>query len=156
MKNNFSVDAHKQKELELKSSGDISLIKARRAAFIARFIVLREAKRSKAHRTIELLKWEETTTAEQLAGIFRDIFVQNHDNMSVVDRDIKRALSHANRSIEHFVEEYAKRASNNFIDALIDYDYSNQLLFCDGETPKMDGWRLPSELLKVRDEKQTG
>ena len=152
MKNNFTVEHHKGKEEQLKSSGNISLIMARRTAFVARFIVLRESKRSKAHRTIELLKWDEATTAEHLAKVFRDIFLENKDNMAVVDRDIKRALAHANRSIEHFVEEYAKRASNSFIDALVDYDYSNQLLFCDGETPKMDGWRLPSELMKLTDE----
>lgn len=127
------------------------LIRARRTAFIARFIVLRESKRTRAHRVIEMMDWEDLTSAEQLALRFRDVFVQNGDNMVPVDRDIKRALAHASRSLNHFIEEYATRSTLNFIDALYDYERSNTLLFGESdEQPKPGGWRLPQELLKTK------
>jgi hypothetical protein len=123
-----------------------SIIKASRTAFIARFIVLREGKRTRAHRRIEELVWEEDTTAEELATTIRNIFLENGDLMEFVDRDIKRALAHSSRSISFFVDEYLARATINFIDALIDYDRSNTLLFQAEEQPRPGGWRLPSEL----------
>lgn len=129
---------------------DIALIKARRTAFVSRFIVLREGKRSRAHRVIEMIGWEELTTAEELAEIIRNTFMENGDNMTPVERDIRRALGHANRSLNHFVSEYATRASGNFIEALWDYERSNALLFGHDERPKPGGWRLPQELEKIR------
>jgi hypothetical protein len=99
---------------------DTAVIEARRTAFVARFIVLREARRTRAHRTIEQLSWNKDTTAEELADLFRTAFKQNGDNMVPVNRDIRRALAHADRSINHFIGEYSSRATLNFIDALID------------------------------------
>ena len=126
-----------------------SLTKARRTAFVARFIVMREGKRSRAHRAIELTTWNDNTTAEELADIFRAVFKKNGDAMSPVERDIRRALAHANRSISFFVNEYETRSTTNFIDALFDYERSNSLLFGKDEQPKPGGWRLPKELLKI-------
>ena len=127
-----------------------ALVRARRTAFVARFIVLREAKRTKAHRIIELMSWEDLTSAEELCARFRQVFVENGDNMQPVDRDLRRALSHASRSLNYFISEYSVRSTMHFIDALIDYERSNCLLFGDDEQPKPGGWRLPRELLKIK------
>lgn len=126
-------------------------IRARRTAFVARFIVLRESKRTRAHRIIEMMDWSDETTAEELAAQFRDVFVKNGDNMTPVDRDINRALGHSSRSLNHFITEYSARATISFIDALWDYERSNVLLFGSDEQPKPGGWRLPQELTKIRD-----
>lgn len=127
-----------------------ALTRARRTAFIARFIVLREGKRSRAHRVIEQLEWDEFTTMEELVERIRAIFKENGDNMGPVERDIRRAVAHASRSLNHFVLEYASRATRNFIEALFDYERSNKLLFGADEQPKPGGWRLPSELARAR------
>lgn len=121
---------------------------ARRTAFIARFIVLREGKRTKAHRIIEKLTWDEDTTAEELAETIREIFVSNGDNMENIDRDLVRSFAHASRSITFFIKEYLERSTVTFIEALEDYELSNSLLFTGEEQPKPGGWRLPIELKK--------
>ncbi len=125
-------------------------IRARRTAFVARFIVLREAKRTRAHRSIELLRWSEETTAEELAETFREVFRENGDNMMPVERDIRRALGHSSRSLNHFIQEYARRATQSFIEALFDYERSNSLLFGNDEYPKPGGWRMPQELQRAQ------
>lgn len=125
-----------------------ALTRARRTAFVARFIVLRESKRSRAHRLIETMTWTDQTTAEELSEMVRQIFIDNGDNMAPVDRDIRRALAHANRSLNFFIQEYETRSTTNFIDALFDYERSNTLLFGSEDQPKPGGWRLPRELLK--------
>ncbi|MCB0318708.1 MAG: hypothetical protein KDD56_08115 [Bdellovibrionales bacterium] len=127
-------------------------IEARRTAFVARFIVLRESKRTKAHRIIEMMSWSPETTAEELAESFRKVFIENGDNMSPVDRDIRRALSHSTRSLNHFIKEYASRSTHNFIDALYDYERSNELLFGSEDQPKPGGWQLPKEIEKRKAE----
>ncbi len=116
---------------------------ARRTAFVARFIVLREARRTRAHRTIENLSWSPESTAEDLAKIFREAFVANGDKLGPVDRDVQRALKHADRSAHQFLEHYLCRATTNFCDALQDYLRSNELLFGDDEKeyPRVSGWR---------------
>ena len=129
---------------------ELANVQARRTAFVARFIVLREGKRSRAHRKIEMLAWDKYTTAEELADIVRTVFRENGDNMSPVERDVKRALAHASRSLNHFIREYATRATLNFIDSLWDYERSNMLLFGHDERPKPGGWRLPQELTKQK------
>jgi hypothetical protein len=126
-----------------------ALIRARRTSFTARFIVLREGKRSRAHRVIEMMTWDDLTTAEELYAKFRKAFVDNKDSMSPVDRDLKRAIAHADRSLTFFVREYNTRSTRSFIESLEDYGKSNQLLFGDDEQPKPGGWRLPSELRKL-------
>jgi hypothetical protein len=133
------------------SDVDKSIIRARRAAFVARFIVLREGKRTRAHRTIEMMEWEDLTTVEELAHRFREAFVENGDNMTPVDRDLRRALAHSFRSLKYFVAEYAQRATTDFIGALEDYGCSNELLFGGEEQPRSGGWRLPLELRKLRE-----
>lgn len=130
---------------------DPALIRARRTAFVARFIVLRESKRTRSHRIIEMMSWRDDTTAEELMSRFRDVFVENGDNMVPVERDLRRALAHSNRSITHFIAEYAARSTTNFIDALFDYERSNALLFGGDEQPKPGGWRLPKELAKSKE-----
>ena len=134
----------------LSPEDEMRLQRARRTAFVARFIVLREAKRTRSHRIIEMMEWSADCTAEALAARFRQVFVENGDSMGPVDRDIRRALAHASRSLQHFVREYEARCTVNFIEALIDYDRSNQLLFGDDEQPKPGGWRLPRELLRQK------
>lgn len=133
-----------------------ALVKARRTAFVARFIVLRESKRTKAHRIIEMMEWNQNTTVEELYEKFRQVFLDNGDNMTPVDRDLRRALAHASRSLNHFVQEYAARSTANFIEALYDYERSNKLLFGNDEYPKPGGWRLPAELEKARGHQVNG
>ena len=128
----------------------LSLIRARRTAFVARFIVLRESKRSRAHRAIEQMEWDDSVSAEELADRFRAAFIKNGDNMESVERDIRRSLAHANRSLNHFIEEYSTRSTLTFVGALYDYEKSNQLLFGDDEQPKLGGWRLPQELERLK------
>ncbi|NDC38950.1 MAG: hypothetical protein EBZ48_13020 [Proteobacteria bacterium] len=127
---------------------ELTGIEARRTAFIARFIVLRESKRSRAHRKIELLSWSKHTSAEELAGLIRAVFEENGDNMRPVDRDLRRALAHSSRSLNYFIAEYSSRATLNFVDSLWDYERSNALLFGGCDRPKPGGWRLPQELRK--------
>lgn len=134
---------------------DISIIKARRTAFVARFIVLREGKRTRAHRVIELMEWDELTTVEELAARFRQAFLDNGDSMMPVDRDLRRSLAHSFRSLKFFVSEYAQRATSDFITALEDYGRSNELLFTEEEQPRSGGWRLPRELRKLKEEKES-
>ena len=135
---------------------DRAIIRARRTAFVARFIVLREGKRTKAHRVIELMEWDELTTVEELAHRFRNAFSENGDNMFPVDRDLRRAVAHSFRSIKFFVTEYATRATQDFVEALVDYERSNQLLFSDDDAPKPGGWRLPKEIQRLKDERSLG
>ncbi len=130
--------------------GETTVVEARRTAFVARFIVLREARRTRAHRLIEKLSWHKETTAEELAEQFRKAFKENGDNMVPVNRDIRRALAHAERSINHFIGEYASRSTLNFVDALVDYERSNKLLFGEDEQPKTGGWRWINELIRER------
>lgn len=129
-----------------------ALVRARRTSFVARFIVLREGKRSKAHRIIEMMAWDDQTSVEELYQKFRDIFVANKDSMTPVDRDLRRALAHADRALTFFVREYNTRSTCSFIESLEDYGRSNQLLFGDDEQPKPGGWRLPGELRKLKSE----
>ncbi len=142
---------NKNPDVELTKAEELALVQAQRTAFVARFIVLREARRTRAHRVIEKMVWDATTTAEQLAQVFRNAYKENGDNMVPVDRDIRRALAHADRSLKHFVGEYASRANLNFIDSLCDYERSNRLLFGEDEQPKSGGWRLINELLRERE-----
>ena len=138
------VDAPIDPELEK------ATIRARRTAFVARFIVLRESKRTRAHRIIEMMEWDDQTTPDQLAQMFREVFKSNGDNMTPVERDLRRAIAHSSRSLNYFVREYATRATTNFIDALFDYERSNTLLFGADDQPKPGGWSLPKELLKQK------
>jgi len=131
------------------------LVRARRTAFVARFIVLREAKRSRGHRTIEMMEWSEGSTTEELYERIRKVFLDNGDNMTPVDRDLRRAMAHSMRSLHYFIHEYSSRSTLSFIDALFDYERSNKLLFGEDEQPKLGGWRLPSELSRMREKSRT-
>lgn len=146
-----NVDDLEYQRVEI-SPEELAIVQARRTAFVARFIVLREAKRTRAHRVIEMMEWDALTTAEDLADRFREAFVANGDNMMPVDRDIRRALAHASRSLNHFIREYAERGTRDFIEALFDYERSNALLFGEDEQPKPGGWRLPQELERAKEE----
>ena len=119
---------------------------ALRTAFVARFIVLREGRRSRAHRLIEQLEWTHGSTAQDLYQLFRQAFVQNGDRIGPVDRDLRRALEHAERSVDYFIDQYKGRATLSFRDALVDYRRSNQLLFGEDDqtdvvVPRSGGWR---------------
>jgi hypothetical protein len=133
-----------------------AILRARRTAFVARFIVLREGTRTRAHRVIELMEWEDLTTVEELAERFRQSFIDNGDNMVPVDRDIRRAMAHSHRSLKFFVSEYSLRSTRSFVEALVDYERSNQLLFGVEEQPKPGGWRLPHELRRAKEQALTG
>ncbi|NLF25197.1 MAG: hypothetical protein GX589_06000 [Deltaproteobacteria bacterium] len=142
-------------ESDINSTAQIALIKARRTAFIARFIVMRESKRSRSHRYIEQLEWNELASAEEVAQTIRRIFKDNGDSMEAVDRDLRRSLAHADRSLQHFVGEYCTRSTNNFVDALYDYERSNKLLFGgeQDEQPGLGGWCNPRELEIARNKR---
>lgn len=115
---------------------------ALRTAFVARFIVLREGRRSRAHRIIETFAWDEASTAYQLYDRFREAFVNNGDRLGPVDRDLRRALEHSEKSVDYFLQPYIERATLSFKDALVDYRKSNRLLFGDDEEiPRSGGWR---------------
>ncbi len=133
-----------------------AILRARRTAFVARFIVLREGKRTRAHRVIELMEWEDLTTVEELAERFRQAFLDNGDNMVPVDRDMRRAMAHSHRSLKFFVTEYSQRSTRSFVEALVDYERSNQLLFGVEEQPKPGGWRLPHELKRAKEQAISG
>ena len=124
------------------------MLRARRTAFVARFIVLREMKRSRAHRRIELMDWDDGTTAEELALRFRHAFLENGDAMGPVDRDLRRAVAHTLRPLRHFIDEYSRRATYTFLDALEDYMRSLTLLsvFQHDEREIRHGWRCPGEI----------
>lgn len=121
---------------------------ALRTAFVARFIVLREGRRSKAHRVIEQLCWGPESTARDVYQMIREAFQRNGDKLGPVDRDLRRALEHAERSVDHFIGQYCERSTLSFRDALKDYAKSNQLLFGEDpsgpEVPRQGGWRLTS------------
>ena len=118
-----------------------------RTAFVARFIVLREGRRTRAHRLIEQLSWDSKTTAEELAERFRKAFVDNGDKLGPVDRDIKRALEHAESSVNFFIAQYLERETLSFLEALADYERSNELLFGGEEDAPMrtGGWRMSQQ-----------
>lgn len=118
-----------------------------RTAFVARFIVLREGRRSRAHRIIEKLVWDSNTTAKELALKIRQAFIDNGDKLQPVDRDIQRALKHAERSAGYFIEEYVGRATVSFEEALSDYEKSNRVLFGDDpkDVPRCGGWKLKNQ-----------
>ncbi|MCB0352740.1 MAG: hypothetical protein KDD64_04420 [Bdellovibrionales bacterium] len=141
-----------ESEDDLTPERQLALTRARRTAFVARFIVLRESKRTRAHRVIEMMEWADDTTVDELVERFRRAFVENGDNMTPVERDIRRAFAHSQRSLNHFIDEYASRSTMSFIDALHDYERSNQLLFGNDEYPKPGGWRLPQELERAKNE----
>jgi hypothetical protein len=117
---------------------------AMRTAFVARFIVLREGRRSRAHRLIESLSWDDTTTADDLLRMFRQAFIDNGDKLGPVDRDLRRALEHARCSAGYFMNQYIGRATLSMAEALEDYQRSNRLLFGDEEeaVPRSGGWRV--------------
>lgn len=119
---------------------------ALRTAFVARFIVLREGRRSRAHRIIEEMAWSEETQALELYERFRQAFIENGDKLQPVDRDLKRAWAHAERSVDYFIEQYLGRTCLSFCEALEDYDRSNRLLFGDdpANVPRNGGWRVPT------------
>jgi hypothetical protein len=131
---------------------------ALRTAFIARFIVLREGRRSKAHRIIEAMTWLRETGVEEIYQRIRQAFLENGDKLSPVDRDLKRALEHAERSVDYFIEQYVARGTESFREALIDYEKTNALLFgestdldptkSNSAAPRTGGWR-PSGAVQI-------
>ena len=120
------------------------LIAVTRAAFISRFIVLREGRRSRAHRKIEKLAWTQETTAEEIYEKIRECFIENGDKLTPVDRDLRRALEHAKTAAPYFISQYANRLTLNFRESLKDYQKSNSMFFEneDSEALKTGGWRF--------------
>jgi hypothetical protein len=116
---------------------------ALRTAFLARFIVLREGRRSRAHRLIEDLAWNENSTAYEVAELIRQSFIKNGDKLGPVERDIRRALQHAECSARYFADQYSERSTKSFREALVDYQRSNKMLFGEDpdEVPRKGGWR---------------
>lgn len=126
-------------------------LRAQRTAFLARFIVLRESRRSRAHRKIEELEWTDETSARDLAESMLRIFQDNGDRPSMVERDIQRALSHAERLPFSLYQEYSARSTLSFVEALSDYERSNTLLFTEEEGPRLVGWQPPGVIRRVLD-----
>ena len=118
---------------------------ALRTAFVSRFIVLREEKKSRAHRAIEKLEWSKEETASGLFTRFKEIFDSCKDDETHAERDLVKALEHAERSVDHFMEQYLGRATQSFADALRDHKRSNELLFGSGVSYVSSpiGWKVP-------------
>jgi hypothetical protein len=126
---------------------------ALRTAFVARFIVLREGRRSRAHRLIEKISWGPEASAQDLYDMFRKAFTDNGDRLEPVDRDLKRSLEHAERSVDYFIQPYVDRSTLSFKAALDDYQKSNELLFGEGEpAPRSGGWRCSKSSAEHRAE----
>jgi hypothetical protein len=92
------------------------------------------------------MSWESAATAEDVYKMIREAFQKNGDKLGPVDRDLRRALEHAQRSVGHFIGQYCERATLSFREALADYRKSNQLLFGEDaegpEVPRAGGWRV--------------
>ncbi len=90
------------------------------------------------------MHWNTDTTADDLYREFRQAFITNGDKLQPVDRDLNRALEHADCSANYFVDQYADRVTLSFRESLEDYERSNRLLFGDDpeEVPRTGGWRL--------------
>lgn len=118
---------------------------ALRTAFVARFIVLRESRKSEAHRLIERTEWGDIVSAEDLYNEFLEIFSIFKEELFLAKKDLDRALEHSVRSVDHFVEQYAARATTSFSEALRDYWRSNELLFGIKERQRKGktGWKAP-------------
>lgn len=116
---------------------------AKRTAFVARFIVLREGRRTKAHRMIEEMTWSEDSDAEALANMFRAAFLMNGDKVKRFEKDLKKALDHAEYSSRYHVDHYIERACLSFREAIEDYHRTNSLLFEEDspDKPKSGGWQ---------------
>ena len=119
---------------------------ALRTSFVSRFIVLREGRRSRAHRKIEQMEWDRSASAEELRERFLAAFRDNGDKLDLIERDLRRAYDYASNSVDHFILHYVNRSTLTFQDALDDYIKSNELLFGseDEEKPREGGWRLKS------------
>jgi len=95
---------------------------------------------------IEQLSWGPESTVQDIYRDIRGAFLKNGDKLGPVDRDLRRALEHAQRSVDHFIGQYCERATLSFREALQDYLKSNQLLFGEDasgpEVPRSGGWRL--------------
>ena len=115
---------------------------------MAKFILLRENKRSRAHRSIEKLSWLESATARDLYNQIRAEFIRNGDKLLTVDKDLDRALMHAEGSANYVLSQYLSRECLNFKQALLDYERSNELLFGSSQCPnnKRKGWKLSTEI----------
>ena len=136
------------KSQQEKNHNEEETISAIRTAFIAKFILLRENKRSKAHRSIEKLSWSKDISAKELYNRFREEFLKNGDKIIAVEKDLKRALIHAEGSASYFLNQYLLRECLSFKQALLDYERSNELLFGSPQSPnnKRKGWKLSTEI----------
>ena len=136
------------KSLQAENHSEEQTLSAIRTAFVAKFILLRESKRSKAHRSIEKLSWQKNTSAKDLYNQFRAEFVRNGDKIVTVEKDLDRALLHAEDSANYFLGQYLSRECLSFKEALLDYERSNELLFGSSVCPnnKRKGWKLSTEI----------
>ena len=134
--NNDNRPTHTPEELRI----------AKRTAFVARFIVLREGRRTKAHRMIEEMTWSQDSDAETLANMFKAAFLMNGDKAKRFEKDLKKALDHAEYSSRYHVSHYLERACLTFSDAIADYHRTNSLLFEEDspDRPKSGGWKAVS------------
>lgn len=110
-----------------------------RAAFLSKFILLRENKKSKAHREIEKEFWGPEETAQDLYAKFLCIFEKYKDNKA--KEDLKASLKYAKTLIDYFVNQYSTRITLNFGDALRDYKRTHDLL--EENCLKPMGWKIP-------------
>ncbi|MBL7662865.1 hypothetical protein JNK13_08960 [bacterium] len=118
---------------------------ALRTAFVARFIILRENRKSKVNKAIEDLSWSLDATVDEIYRVIRKTLTEAGDRTQIVDRDLKRAKAYSERTVDYFIDQYLSRATTSFRDALADYQRSSELLGRDESIQKRSqrsGWRI--------------
>lgn len=117
----------------------LALIRARRTAFVSKFIILRENKISRSHAILERLHWDDTTTYYDLYRAFYKI-LRAFDKPLCFKKDLDKAKEHAKTLSPTFVREYANRSGQSFLEALIDYEKSVYILFGADHLRTLLGW----------------
>lgn len=122
-----------------KGISKLALIRARRTAFVSKLIILRENKISRAHSILERLHWDDTTTYWELFRVFYRV-LRLFEKPVNFKKDLDRAREHAKNLSPTFVREYANRAGQSFLEALIDYEKSVYILFGAEYLRMLVGW----------------
>lgn len=124
-----------------------AIIRAKRTAFVSKFIILREKKISQAHSIIERLLWNQKTDYQTLARVFKRIFKFFNDERTY-ESDIKKASEYAKNLPTYFIKEYDTRSGTSFLQALLDYEKSVFILFGSDYLKNLLGWAPPSSLAR--------
>ncbi|MCS6892954.1 MAG: hypothetical protein NZO16_00045 [Deltaproteobacteria bacterium] len=130
-----------------KSFAQSDILRARRTAFVSKFIILRENKVSRAHEIIEKLAWDDTDSHYTLAKAFEKIFNFFGEDKSYM-KDIEKALLSAKSLSAAFIKEYATRSGKCFLEALLDHERSIFILFGSEYLRLLLGWTPASFLAR--------